>query len=485
MSIDNVSKQIWPNTPDDYIFDRDSHDDLIGRGSTAAVYVAKRKDNKKACAIKIIDLEHHTNDDDSKKEIEFMSSCNHENIVDYYSTFVVGRNLWLVMSYCDGGSLLDVLKHFNMKSPHVFKNNKNPFGPFEESQVATILKDVAVGLEYLHKLGHIHRDIKSGNILLSTQGEVKIADFGVSAKLNEYARNAVRTTFVGTPCWMAPEVMDTEVPGYDAKADIWSFGITAIEMVNGHAPYHHMKPMKVILMTLQNPPPTLADVCSEKKFMKDFKSMIEKCLQKNSKDRVSSTTLMKEPFLKKAKGAADVRNMLSKVPRLNDRINEIEAKRAARRKEPEKKVVSGKFTKGTDGKMQFCWDVPEADDDETLNPDSTLQSRVEKLSISSTTKEEKQEEQNINLVLRIRSSENELRDIRFVFQNSIDTADAIVTELVQNNLINGSDQLCTTINMKKVLQGEQSSTFKLPSYTGADVSKTDLIGYAMFSRVSN
>lgn len=276
-------------------------------------------------------------------------------------------------------------------------------------------------------------------------------------------------------------------------------------MCNGHAPYHHMKPMKVILMTLQNPPPTLNDVCENKKFPKDFKIMVEKCLQKSSKDRVSSSAVLKEAFLKKAKGPVDIKNLLTKVPSLNVRINEIEAKKAAKRKEPVKKVASGAFKKGEDGKLEFRrfykiqpkiferwkrfiiflfqWDIPEADDDETLNSESTLASRVEKLSVTS--ENLSPAEKNINLVLRIRSIENELRDIRFVFQNGVDTPDAIVTELVQNNLINGSDQLVTTINMKKVLQGEPAATFKLPSYTSNDHSKTDLVGYAMFSRVSN
>merc|ERR1712038_788227 len=111
-----------------------------------------------------------------------MSSCNHKNVVDYYACFVVDRNLWLVMSIMDAGSLLDVLKYFNMTKPGIYK--KHTFGPFSETQIATLLKEVASGLHYLHSIGHIHRDIKSGNILLSMAGDVKIADFGVSAKLN-------------------------------------------------------------------------------------------------------------------------------------------------------------------------------------------------------------------------------------------------------------------------------------------------------------
>lgn len=296
----------WPQNASDYELKTQ-----IGQGAFAKVYQARCISKKVDVAIKVMELDNLTSSlDDIYQEVRVMLLSKNPSVLRAYACFVVKRSLWLVMPLMRKGSCLRIMK--------VLRRLGHGDG-MKEDWIATVLKSALIGLEYFHAQGQLHRDIKASNLLMDSDGSVRLADFGVAGWLpnNSFERKeGERRTFVGTPCWMAPEVMAQE-RAYDEKADIWSFGITALELAKGYAPYARMQPMKVLLMTIQSPPPSLKsyDDYSKTKFSRHFKEIISLCLQKNPVHRPSASTLLQKTFFKRAPPCSSlVKELLDAVP---------------------------------------------------------------------------------------------------------------------------------------------------------------------------
>lgn len=271
----------------------------IGKGSFGQVFRAIEKKGMRQVAIKIIDLEDSKDDmDDIRQEIRALATLKSRWIIEYHASFVKNESLWIVMEYCSGSCLDWMKKH----------------GGFTEIAVSVILKEALLGLEYLHGLDRIHRDIKAANILLTFDGNVKLADFGVSGQIT--ATISKKNTFVGTPYWMAPEVILRS--SYNTKADIWSLGITAYELVVGLPPRANIHPMKVLFMIPRDVSPELPS-----NYSKQFREFFSCCLEKKQHLRGSAEIMLQKDFIKNSPDVKKLKSLIECNTQLQSEIISI------------------------------------------------------------------------------------------------------------------------------------------------------------------
>jgi len=253
--------------------------ETLGKGTFGVVYRCMDKISKREVAVKVLPIDQDDSFDDLVRELEILKRHSTNVFISrYYNSFVVPdqKEVWVSMELCVS-SVLDLMLAAN--------------ATLIESTAKIICGSVLLGLEYLHKYGIIHRDVKCGNILLNHKGQVKLADFGVSATLDD-TMSRKRQTRIGTPLWMAPEVIKAEE--YDAKADIWSLGITAIEMSDGEPPLSNLHPSRAIFYIPSRPSPTLK---YPKESSLEFNDFLKHCLLKDPKQRPSARSLQMHSFV--------------------------------------------------------------------------------------------------------------------------------------------------------------------------------------------
>ncbi|XP_029962560.1 mitogen-activated protein kinase kinase kinase kinase 4-like isoform X3 [Salarias fasciatus] len=274
--------------------------EVVGNGTYGQVYKGRHVKTGQLAAIKVMEVTEEE-EEEIKLEINMLKSySHHRNIATYYGAFIkkgpAGQDhqLWLVMEYCGAGSVTDLVK-------------KTKGNCLKEDWIAYICREVLRGLSHLHSHHVIHRDIKGQNVLLTENAEVKLVDFGVSAQLDKTIGR--RNTFIGTPYWMAPEVIacdENPEATYDYRSDLWSLGITALEMAEGAPPLCDMHPMRALFLIPRNPPPKL----KSRKWSKRFLSFVDSCLIKNHLHRPTTEALLRHAFIRDLANERQVRIML-------------------------------------------------------------------------------------------------------------------------------------------------------------------------------
>ncbi|KJH44068.1 kinase domain protein [Dictyocaulus viviparus] len=275
----------------------------IGVGASGAVYVANRKDTNDVVAVKRMAFKTQPKKEMLLTEIKVMKQFRHPNVVNYIESYLVDADdLWVVMDYLEGGNLTDVVVKTEL----------------DEGQIAAVLKECVKALHFLHRkpvftLSHsiVHRDIKSDNVLLGMDGQVKLTDMGFCAQIQPGSK---RDTVVGTPYWMSPEILNKK--RYNYKVDIWSLGIMALEMIDGEPPYLHETPLKAIYLIAQNGKP---EIKRRDQLSHDFLNFLDRCLVVEPEERADTEELLCHPFLARAKPLSSLVPYIRAVKELKDK----------------------------------------------------------------------------------------------------------------------------------------------------------------------
>ncbi|XP_062913255.1 serine/threonine-protein kinase 10-like isoform X2 [Mobula hypostoma] len=269
----------------------------LGDGAFGKVFKALNKETGAVAAAKVISSLNEEELEDYMVEINILGSCDHPNIVKLLDAFYYNNNLWILTEFCAGGAVDAIMLELERG--------------LTEPQIRVICRQMLEALDYLHSNKIIHRDLKAGNVLLTQEGDIKLADFGVSAKNTHTIQR--RTSFIGTPYWMAPEVVRCETmkdAPYDHKADIWSLGITLIELAEMEPPHHELNPMRVLLKITKAPPPTLT-VSSQ--WSLHFKDFLRRALEKNVDDRWCTKQLLQHPFMASVSSNKPIRELIAEA----------------------------------------------------------------------------------------------------------------------------------------------------------------------------
>ncbi|XP_016157109.1 PREDICTED: serine/threonine-protein kinase 10 isoform X2 [Ficedula albicollis] len=293
----------------------------LGDGAFGKVYKAKNKETGALAAAKVIETKSEDELEDYMVEIEILATCDHPHIVKLLGAFYWDGKLWIMIEFCPGGAVDATMLELDRG--------------LTEPQIQVICRQMLEALHYLHSKRIIHRDLKAGNVLLTQDGDIKLADFGVSAKNMKTLQK--RDSFIGTPYWMAPEVVMCETmkdTPYDYKADIWSLGITLIEMAQIEPPHHELNPMRVLLKIAKSEPPTLS--CPSK-WSLEFRDFLKKALDKNPESRPSAAQLLEHPFVSRVTSSRALRELVAEAKA--EVMEEIEESREEAEEEEAKAEV--------------------------------------------------------------------------------------------------------------------------------------------------